>query len=251
MTIVSWNLKIDNIDQIKSLSEVLALNPDVICLQEATQETIATIRTEWRDWDIFECLDCHRSLRSGVIQTAFLCILTKHDIEAHESYKIHCDPVKSLLARRLGIKEAREFQFIDVKVNNTKYRIFNVHLEVASGSIRRQAEFAEVLSNFDEARANLVCGDFNIFTRPILNLITGWAFGFSLREYLVNERRVFTKLFAKSQLTNVFKRRVTYPRFRLQLDHILVPVTIKYENHFVARKTFGSDHKFLSLKILN
>ncbi|GAB4149599.1 MAG: hypothetical protein OHK0017_13860 [Patescibacteria group bacterium] len=248
MKIISWNLKYDNLNQKSDLQELLdEYNPDVLCLQEVSAETIRYLKS-LQDRKIYFCLD----LKTGnqLHREVFLAIVTSKDIEVkhHRKFPIHHLTRKSLFDRLRRLRESIEYHFVDINFGGLDYRVFNVHLEVGAGPKIRVEQFKEILRYFGGQKLNIVCGDFNIYARWYLNLFLGWAYGFRLQEYLVNERRTFEKIFSGEQLTNVFRNKVTYPAFRLQLDHILVPQNLKLKDQMVIRQKHGSDHYPLLVK---
>lgn len=245
----------DNPDQIKSLKTLIGkTEPDIICLQEVTPQTVEFIKL-LSNYYCSRCVDFARPLNnsSNIKQEIYLVILSKFQIQnSFFGLNAPYNP-NSLLAKFKGINQPREFQYVDIidsnnKYSNNKFRIFNLHLEMATGSKRRLQEFGNILAHKNIDSTNLFCGDFNIFSRPMLNFLIGWGLGLSAKEYFMDERLQFNKLFATHNLDNIFSRKITYPKFRLQLDHILVPKNLQYQDKYVL-SSCGSDHRPIMVEL--
>lgn len=245
---ISWNIYKDNKDQIKSFETMLGLeDPDIICLQEVSPELLDYLKNNQSVYEVESCQD-FKWKKSFV---AYLVILSKVKILHNYTSQLHNKKVGSLLARHNGIREPREFHFVDLVIQDDFIlRVINLHLEVATGAKRRQEEFYNTLSNLSNHIPNVICGDFNIFANPFLNIFIGWAFNFGLTDYLALERGKFEKIFNKFGLKNLLYKKITYPKFRLQLDHILIDSKLTAKKSQVATNLHGSDHYYIST-ILN
>ncbi len=241
---VSWNIYKDNKDQIKSFQTLVDLeNPDVICLQEVSPELLDYLKNTQTAYEVESCQDF--KWKKDFI--AYLVILSKSKILHNYTSQLHNKKIGSLLARHNGIREPREFHFVDLLIREDFIlRVINLHLEVATGTKRRQEEFYNTLSNLSNHIPNVICGDFNIFANPLLNIFIGWAFNFGLTDYLALERGKFEKIFNKFGLKNLHYKKITYPKFRLQLDHILIDNKLQSRQTQVATNLFGSDHYYIS-----
>ena len=256
MKILNWNIWIDNPSQIVNLKTLIdKYNPEIICIQEANEKTLEFCKL-LTEYHFAFCIDfarpIHRikpSLFNKPSPISYLITLSKYPILETQIDLLHTQKPNTFLAKRKGINNPREFQYIDIVKNNKPYRIFNLHLEMAAGSKRRISEFQRALKYYDPTKNNIICGDLNIFARPTLNLLTGWGLGLSIREYFVNERRAFQKIFDQYEFSNIFRRRVTYPKFRLQLDHILIPKKFKIIGKEIPKNLFDSDHRHLVCEI--
>ena len=265
MKILTWNICLDNQNQFEDLEEVIRTeSPDIICLQEVDKDCVQKIDSQltyeyviardfvrdkafflWRILPLFNRLTGNKNT-----EEAYLVILSKNEPINHESNILTRKPLKSIASRTLGIKgNTREYVYADINLEGRHLRIFNLHLEVATGSQQRIQEFEKALVNKHIARQNIICGDFNIFARPWLNLFVGWGFSFGIRDYLINERKRFQKVFKEKNFVNVFNKLITFPRFRLQLDHILVPKSLEVKRYEVSGDKHGSDHRYLILEI--
>ena len=222
-------------------------SPDIICLQEVSQDLLDYLKGSQTVYEVESCQDF--KWKRGFI--AYLVILSKSKILHNYTSQLHNKKVGSLLARHNGIREPREFHFVDLVVRDDFIlRVINLHLEVATGAKRRQEEFYNTLSNLSNHIPNVICGDFNIFANPFLNIFIGWAFNFGLTDYLALERGKFEKIFNKFGLKNLLYKKITYPKFRLQLDHILIDNKLNAQKSQVATNLHGSDHFYIST-ILN
>lgn len=262
MKIASWNICADNKFQIENIIYLVSThNPDIVCLQEITLETIKKIKSQkyFENFDISYCLDFEKNIlkKGSSNQQSFyyLVILSKHKLQNKFSDIFNNNPLKmSLASKHFGIHKPRHFQFIDLIYTNNNgeklpLRVFNLHLEVAGGSTRRIQEFKQAIEKHDQNSINVYCGDLNIFTKIWLNILVGWGFRFSLKEYFINERRSFNRIFNSYKLANHFKKTKTFPKFRLQLDHILTPSFIHIKSKVVSRNTLDSDHKYILLEL--
>lgn len=249
MKVVSWNIWIKNKDQLKSIHK-LGTNYDIIALQEVTVETVE-LMNNLLDYHMFVATDLFVSKR-GIVKELKLVILVnkKHQVLHHQRLNVEIITQRSFWDRVNRWKESIQYQYVDVKIDGIVYRVFNSHLEVGAGPKTRITQFKALARNFDQKAHNIICGDFNIFARWYVNVFVGIAMGFSWREILTNERHEFEKLFDSLQLVNVFKNQHTYPRFRLQLDHILIPDSLKFKNEKVIKNVHGSDHYPITVDII-
>ena len=279
MTVVSWNLWNENPDQIGSIKNLINKEIDIICLQEVMLETvnyyqkfclenqekekvIPALKPEKSSnlenqinnspqnfynsdsdshfkkrykWQIFIALD-HRDTKNQ----HYLVILTRLPICQHFCDYLDQKPPKSFLAKRYKIQSIRQFQYIDLLQNEKKIRVFNTHLEIAIGPTRRLGQFENLVKHFGQN--NIICGDFNIFPHPIGSFFVGWAASFSLGDYKTNERKKFEILFKKLGLHNIFAKKITYPKYKHQLDHILTSHNLLVADKKIEKKTTFSDH---------
>lgn len=277
MTIITWNLWNKNPDQIGSIKNLINKETDIICLQEVMLETVNYYQKfclesqenqrilqslekvysnqisnsnnqnsnsqKENTWQIFTALD-HRDSQNQ----HYLVILTRLPIFNYFCDYLDQKPPKSFLAKRYKIQSIRQFQYIDLLQNNKKIRIFNTHLEIAIGPTRRLAQFESLVKHFG-LENNIICGDFNIFPHPIGSLFVGWAASFSLGDYKTNERKKFEIIFKKLGLCNIFAKKITYPKYKLQLDHILTSNNLLIIDKKIEKKTTFSDHYQLYCQI--
>ena len=194
-------------------------------------------------WQIFVALD-HRDFD----HQHYLVILTRLQVCNHFCDYLDQKPPRSFLAKRYKIQSIRQFQYIDIPKNNQKVRVFNTHLEIAIGPTRRIRQFENLVKHFTQS--NIICGDFNIFPHPIGSFFVGWAASFSLSDYKTNERKKFEILFKKLGLKNIFAKKITYPRYKLQLDHILVSNNFSVLTKKIEKKPKSSDHYQLYCELI-
>lgn len=246
MQIVSWNMWVKNTRAIKNLQDFLRDYPaDVYCLQEVTAEVLTYIQDQNNhDFDYVYSFD-YRKFKHGYYQNYYLVILSRHPIKNTKLNRIHVNHLtrESLWDWLMRWDESIEFQYADIEVKGTCYRIFNCHLELSAGPEVRMRQFEQCVEKFLPDGCNVVCGDFNIFANPHWNWFLWWAFGFKWREIKINEREIFEKRFAELELQNPFLDQATFYERNLQLDHILVPSTYTVETREVIKNSYGSDHQ--------
>ena len=228
----------------KKASENCVPNPETSQTSDSSYKA-ATADTDQKNpdsqnfkWQMFHALD-HRDAKAQ----HYLVILTRIPVCRHFCDYLDSAPPKSFLAKRHQIQSVRQFHYVDLVCQKTKFRIFNIHLEVAVGPKKRLAQFDNLVKNFGVN--NLICGDFNIFPHPIGSFFVGWAASFTLSDYATNERKKFEEKFQKLSLNNIFVKKITYPKYKLQLDHILVPQNFTILEKKLEKKLSNSDHLWL------
>lgn len=245
MKIISWNVWVKNIDSAGNLRRLMdEFDADVYCLQEVTKELLEQIHDlEFQILDYIYCFD-YRKYKDGYYQNYYLVILSKYKIENPKINKISINHLtkRSLWDRLMKWDESIEFQYADIRIEGTWLRIFNIHLELSAGPNLRLNQFRQVLDYFEDEAINVVCGDFNVYAKPSLNFLIGWAMGFRLVEYVIHERKKFDEMFENHNLINVFEGEITFAERKLQLDHILIPDDVEILDSEVVENTFGSDH---------
>ena len=230
--------------QEKTASENCVPNPETSQTCDSSYKAAATDTDQKNPdsqnfkWQMFHALD-HRDAKAQ----HYLVILTKIPVCRHFCDYLDSAPPKSFLAKRHQIQSVRQFHYVDLVCQKTKFRIFNIHLEVAVGPKKRLAQFDNLVKNFGVN--NLICGDFNIFPHPIGSFFVGWAASFTLSDYATNERKKFEEKFQKLSLNNIFVKKITYPKYKLQLDHILVPKNFTILEKKLEKKLSNSDHLWL------
>lgn len=265
MNIISWNLWCKNIDQIKSIEIILKRQPNIVCLQEVSLETVDYLKS-LKEYNLILAKDFN-SFKKDVKKEYFLVILSKYKIENTDrenenssntltdnssssanvnKFSISHLAVPSIWDKINKWQESLEFQYADLEIDGVQLRVFNVHLEVAAGPKLRLRQFEYISSMFDSNKVNIICGDLNIYAIWWRNLLIGWVMGFTWGEYFLDERSEFEKKFKDIDLVNIFKDKATYPKYGLQLDHILIPKDIKVMNIEVMQSLNGSDHRIIS-----
>jgi exonuclease III len=248
MRILSWNLWCHNPTQILSLKEVLRKNVDVFCLQEVQPETVEFLRS-FTEYQIDVALDYQKKTSTGT-KTYHLVIGSKFPMTEIVKIPVEHLTEKSLWDKLLGWEESFEFQSVTIDTGDTKIKLFNIHLECASGPLLRLKQFQHaILNNFKQGSNNIVAGDFNIFAHPAINVFVGWLFGFKRGEYCIHEEKLFQQLFTKHGLYNHFQGQITYPRFNLQLDYILTPETLHVKHAGLLPDLYRSDHRPIYIDI--
>jgi endonuclease/exonuclease/phosphatase family metal-dependent hydrolase len=244
MKIISWNAWVHNSDQIGNLQKLIHTeNPYLICLQEANVDCLNYVQNQTK-YHYISAID-HYSFRHKPKDEFYLIILSKSPIlNKSQEYKFSVGHLTgfSIWEKLNRWHESVEFCYVDVLVNGQKCRFFNVHLELACGPLTRLRQLEECFQYFHPSLDNFICGDLNIYAHPLLNLWIGWLMGFKPHEYFINERHMMEQIFAQNGLQNPHRRLITYPKYRLQLDHILSPVKRPVVAR-VLKSKFGSDHQ--------
>jgi endonuclease/exonuclease/phosphatase family metal-dependent hydrolase len=244
MKLISWNLWAENKNQSPSVDKLISEHdPDIICLQEVTVDCLKYLK-QLPDFEIIVAQDFN-SFKKKTKKEYKLVILSKYQIlnkDRENSFSVAHLTRRSVWDLINKWQESLEFQYADVEYNEKLHRIFNIHLEVAAGPKLRYNQLLATLKKFDKNAVNIICGDLNVYATFWLNLVIGWAMGYRPTEIFTNERKLFEKQFKKSGLKNIFKGRKTYPKYRLQLDHILIPNEVKTKSSEVIAFKNGSDH---------
>jgi endonuclease/exonuclease/phosphatase family metal-dependent hydrolase len=250
MKIVTWNAWVKNLDQKKNLIDLIQFTKaDVLCLQEVESKLLSYLKKNSLGFKIKYTED-YRKKRNGSWVTYYLVMLSRFPFSnKRHHFAVHEFSQKSLWDTLNKWEESIRFMYGDVSNNGCNYRIFNVHMEVSAGPLPRIKQFRKTLEHFSKTKKNIIAGDFNIFFHPILNPFVFWLFGANPRDIFVHERKWFEREFRLNNLVNPFSRNITYPKFRLQLDHILTPEDLKIKDKHVFKNRFGSDHRPLLLEI--
>ena len=218
---------------------------DVMCLQEVPTDVVRAMKKH-KGLYIAEAKAQHRGRNR--MQTRNV-ILSKYPIKEKGSLLLPGDEKPSIKSRLTKKGGPLEFQYVDIKLGSKKVRIFNSHLECNTSPRMRVKQFEHVLEASHRSGVNMYCGDFNIYGEWYVNLLVGYISNYKLDDISKSERKLFGQLFREHQLNNVFRGTVTYPRFRLQLDHILVPSGVPVVSKVVHKKRYGSDHRPIAVEV--
>ena len=150
-----------------------------------------------------------------------------------------------------GVTEIHHAPIISIRYQHHIVQIASTRLSCAVSPADRLASVISLANELDSTVPAIVCGDFNIVDPKLLNILSGWTRGFTLKGYFLNERKEFERLIASLGFTNIFKNQSTFltkfPRF--QFDHILIPEEAFVTYQHIGKKLFGSDHRMLLVDI--
>ena len=244
MKVVSWNVFNLNHDSEAFASFIKNERADVYALQELTDAHIAFFRT-LEGYQLFSAEDFVEG-----DQVTYLGILTRlpsrdHEVIAHNPHRAISD---SFQGRRMKWRECLDSHAVTVTAEGHEVRIANLHLSCGVPPRTRRRQLNEASRHWLEFPRAVVCGDFNSFGRPFLNLAIGWLYGFGLSDIPVNEDRELTRFAEDHGFKRAFQRAVTFPRFRLHLDHLLAR-GVSIDTARVDPDTHGSDHRPLIVEL--
>lgn len=247
MKILTWNIYKDNRNIGDAIEFLKVQNADIVCLQEYPLEKVELLNgLNMQFVTENEFLEFKNPKKKPVMLK--MVIASKFPIKSH--CIIQHKNIYEYVTRaddRYKNFQANSF-YIDIDTGLDKYRVFNTHFKCVAGPYHRLSQFREILENLSQDRHNIVCGDFNTFGKPLVNIFLWKYFGYKLREISIHEGNIFNALFDLYQLKNVFKRMITFWKFPAQFDYILIPTY----TDVVSKKRLGlngSDHFPLLLEI--
>jgi len=245
MQLITWNIQwsrgcdgvVDPARIIRVCREMADF--DVLCLQEVPTEIARRLKKK-KGLYFAEAKARHRGKKR--IKTRNV-IVSRYPLKSKGGDVFADEEKKSIKSRISGLCGPLEFQYVDIKIGTRKVRIFNSHLECNTSPRMRVEQFKQVLLLSHKSSINIFCGDLNTYGQWYLNIFVGYISNYKLKDITKSEKKLFSNLFKKHQLHNVFHGHVTYPLFQLQLDHILIPDDIKVIGKKVDKKRYGSDHR--------
>lgn len=246
MKIATWNLWPRNQRQKEGVDFLLSLDADIMCLQELREETVRYLET-------LQTYFCTPSVDLLIGKDVFWkAIVSKQRPSAVRtvSFTIKTKPCLALtqLPKIRVCREGRNFQYADFEIGGEKMRVFNLHLASTTGPFHRFKQLNEVAQYFIQ-NSTILCGDFNTFGTPFLNAFVGLVYGYSLREYLIEEYDLLTNFAKKYRLQFSCGRQITHPLSRTHLDHILVPEHWRIKSSALYKNRYGSDHRLMAVEV--
>lgn len=248
MKIYSWNMLYKNPDLDRAFSFIQGLDFDVLCLQEVPEEFLA--RLERLPTHLAYALDSERAEANTNI-SIYCVILSPHPVLASGSIEIPVAPqswqtrlfmwLMHPLGWRRIVKKGNVFADIDMP-SLGRVRLFSLHLTLATPAGRLR-EFGIAMDHRDPATRSIVCGDFNVLEHARVTLLN-WLLGGRPRDIFAwyRERAVIEKRFGEFALQNPLRGKPTQTISHSQLDHILVPNTLRVSKAEVLPDRAGSDH---------
>lgn len=248
MKIYSWNMLFRNAEQDRAIEFISKSDFDIFCLQEVPKDFLARLKT--LPFFLSYTTEVERFVPDPV--PLYLVILSRHPIIQQGRISLPDYWTLLPLRTRMFVRLMRLFHFaqirnrgnlcVDVTINETPIRIFNLHLILAQPTWRLK-EFETTMNERDHTRQTIVCGDFNILEKPHITPIN-WLLGGRMSDALLykRERTTIEKRFVEHKLINVLNGKVTHPLSQSQLDHILVPLSFAIQKAEVLPDRYDSDH---------
>jgi endonuclease/exonuclease/phosphatase family metal-dependent hydrolase len=239
LKILSWNVYCRNRRFDKALRFIDSHGADVICLQEVPVEILHIIKKE-SPYFISEAMSHDHGKKPLKTRNV---IISRYPIQETRSFLFKDEAKHSIKSRVTKLTGPLEFHYVDILLEDKKVRVFNSHLECNTSPRVRAEQFKQVVKESKDDRINIYCGDLNTYGKWYINLFIGYFSNYTFRDIAQSEKKLFSKIFNEYNLFDVFSGHVTYPRFLLQLDHILIPRDIEVISKKVYKQRYGSDHR--------
>ncbi len=244
MKILTWNIYVKNKNIRKALAFLKRQKADVICLQEFPAAHLNALKSFSPYIAVCDEVWVYKNNKKPDVKL-YSIIISRFPIKEQVTI-----PHKQTYGHinRYQYFQADSF-YVDIDTNEGLFRVFNSHFKCVVGPYHRIEQFKEVVSYLSPDRKNVICGDFNTFAKPFLNLFLGRYFGYNIKEIGINENKSLADLFSSYGLKNPLRRQVTFLKFPVQLDYILIPLDIDIKSKKVFLRSHGSDHFPLLLEI--
>ena len=245
LRVVSWNVYKDN----KTINELInflpKINADIYALQEVPKDKIENILEKFK-YVVFS----HEGWtykKSGKVVEICNVIASVHPIQDVETFDIS---LSSLFSAKRYAQFTSECLVATIEHGGEEYEIMNTHLRCVAPPWVRVQQFEEVLKRADMSKKNIICGDLNTFSWPLLNLLIGKRYGYGLKELFTNGRKIFEQIFIKHDLINPHHGVSTFKLFPVQYDYVLVDRDTKVFHTEKIKDLYGSDHYALFADVL-
>ena len=250
MKILTWNVHRRNRNTKEILQLITESNADVVCLQEFPADLAEHLQklsgyhmaTEEESFVV-------KGPRGKSVRMVSV-LLSKYPLIQHRKiqHKKQYHDDKKANMRRYSRFQAHSF-YADIDAEGKHFRVFNAHFKCVAGPHHRLSQFKDVLKELSHDRENIICGDFNTFGTPLLNIVLWKIFGYQRNELLVSERREFASLFEKHGFQNPLEGHVTFLPLPAQLDYILISKHTKVVDRRFFLNPRGSDHLPVMMEI--
>ena len=248
MKIINWNIYKKNRNIQKAITFLRQQQADVICLQEFPIDQINLI--ENIGFYITTCEEVHiYHKKQKPIMRAYSVILSRFPI-----IQSSVIPHKKRYMPSNGKREKYAYfqadtLSADIDTPQGLFRVFNIHFKCFAGPHHRLSQFAEVMKHLSPERHNMVCGDFNSFGKPWVNVLLWKLFYFRIQDIPINESKRLAKILKTHHLQNPLEHQVTFLKFPVQLDYILIPEHLEVKAKRAFFRLHGSDHFPLMLEV--
>ncbi len=244
MKILNWNIYKKNRNIKKAIAFLKKQRADVICLQEFPETCLDLLKGFNGHVAMCQEVWMYKNNRKPATRI-YSVIISRYPIKQqviipHKSTYGHIDRYQYFQADSL---------YVDIDTPEGLFRVFNAHFKCVTGPLHRLFQFMEVIGHFDPARHNIICGDFNSFGKPLVNVLLWKWFGYKAHEVSINENKNLVALLETHGLKNPLRKQVTFLKFPVQLDYILIPVNIDVKSSRAFSRPHGSDHFPLLLEI--
>ncbi len=248
MKILTWNIYKNNKDIGKALAFLKKQQADIVCLQEFPATHLDLLRGLYAHVAMCDEITIYSNKSKADVKLYSVTLskfpILQHTIIAHKKGYGHAP--KSNARHRYF--QADSF-YVDVDTPQGPFRVFNAHFKCVAGPHHRLSQFKEVIGHLGVGRQNIICGDFNTFGKPLVNMLLWKFFGYKAHEIKINENKNLAALLKVHGLKNPLKRQVTFWKFPVQLDYILIPAHLEVKSKRAFSRPYGSDHFPLLLEI--
>lgn len=254
MKIYSWNMFCFNTRQNAAFNFISEADFDVFCLQEVPASFLK--RLETLGLPVVSGSDSIR-IEKGKWVSHYTVILSTHPIVKSGAITFPSlrTPLRTKIFETVKPKgywktAGKGSVWADIDFPQIgRARVFSLHLTLSSPSNRR-TELELVAKLFPRDFPAVLAGDFNVIDHVFFRSFN-WILGSSLKESHPwhNEREHIEERFAHYKFKNPLRGKITHGFSRSQLDHILVPEGFSVTDAAVIKKTYGSDHRPVSVEL--
>jgi len=240
MKVVTWNVYKDNKKIEQAAQKVKDVNADIVCLQEVPMESLELF-TDLYPYHSF-AKEMWTERKSGEEIKILNLILSKHELS---DIAIEDISLGTIYSTARYTKFSSEFISASFIYHGTEYQICNAHLRCVAPPSIRIKQLDQILELLDDSKEQIICGDLNTFSWPLINLLVWRRYKYTLREIMTNGRKLFAKIFTQYGLQNPHIGAWTWKYFPVQYDYILVDKDVQVTGAYRDRKLAGSDHFML------
>ena len=244
MKILNWNVYKDNKKMQTLIAKIEEIDADIVCLQEVPEKYQEQFLNLYEHAIV--SVEGWTYRKTGEKVLIYNIILSKYAISDVYSKDIS---LNNIFEAWRYVTFTSEFVTATVELDGKQYEISNTHLRCVAPPWVRIKQFEEVLSHIDMSKKNIICGDLNTFSWPLLNLLLWKRYKYSWRELLTNGRKLFDTIFRTHNLINPHRGISTFKLFPVQYDYILVDEEITAKAAYKIKESCGSDHYGLVLEI--
>ena len=244
MNLVSWNVWNRNREIDKFKRFLREQDADVFAFQELTSEHIELLRSI-QDYNLYLAEDFIEGE-----QLTYLGILTRLPVRRHEVVTLNSNRQvsPSWIGRRNRWIECLQSHNLTLLTNGLNATIVNVHLSCGVSPTYRHRELLRAIEVVEQTERIVICGDMNTFANPAFNWLVGWFYGSGVSDLLTHEIGSLDRFAHQRGMLRMPRKAVTFPRLKLQLDHIITR-GMDVSECTVERDSYGSDHVPITIRL--